>query len=72
MPISEAQKRAGLKWDRAHMMILGCKVRKEYAARVKAAAAANGTTVSTILHNALDDFLAQHPPVPDTQKTPEP
>ncbi len=27
--LSDAKKKANAKWDKAHMMILGCKVRKD-------------------------------------------
>ena len=32
MPVSEAKKRSNAKYDKEHMTILGCKVRKEFAA----------------------------------------
>ncbi len=31
--LSDAKKKANAKWDKAHMMILGCKVRKDFAAQ---------------------------------------
>ena len=31
--LSDAKKKANAKWDKAHMMILGCKVRKDFADR---------------------------------------
>lgn len=61
MPVSEAQKRARNKWDREHMTILGCRARLDFADDVRKAAAANGTTVSAIIHQALEDFLKDHP-----------
>jgi len=57
MPLSEAKKAANKKWDAANMQNLSVKVRRDYAERIKAAAAAAGTTPSTIMRQALDDFM---------------
>jgi predicted transcriptional regulator len=57
MPLSEAKKAANKKWDAANMKNLSVKVRRDYAERIKAAAAAAGTTPSTIMRKALDDFM---------------
>ena len=32
--LSDAKKKANAKWDKAHMMILGCKVRKDFSGPV--------------------------------------
>lgn len=55
--ITAAKRAANDKWDRENMTILACKVRKDYAERVKARAAADGTTVNAILKAALDDYM---------------
>jgi len=57
MPLSEAKKAANKKWDAANMQNLSVKVRRDYAERIRAAAAAAGTTPSTIMRKALDDFM---------------
>ena len=57
MPLSEAKKAANKKWDAVNMQNLSVKVRRDYAERIKAAAAAAGTTPSTIMRKALDDFM---------------
>lgn len=57
MPLSEARKKANKKWDAANMTNFSVKLRRDYAERIKAAAAAAGTTPSTIMRNALDDFM---------------
>ena len=31
--VTEARKRANAKWDKENMTIIGCKVKKDYAAR---------------------------------------
>jgi predicted transcriptional regulator len=41
------------------MTTLGCRIRRDYAERIKAAAAAAGTTPSTIMRKALDDFMRE-------------
>ena len=55
--VTEAKKRNNAKWDKENMMILACKVRKEYAEKVKAAAEANGETVNAIIKRSLDEYL---------------
>lgn len=57
MALMEAQKRANNKYIAEHMTVLGCKVRKEYADRVREKAKAEGTSVNAILKKALDEFL---------------
>ena len=57
MALTEAQKRANNKYIAEHMTVLGCKVRKEYADKVREKAKAEGTSVNTILKKALDEFL---------------
>ena len=59
--ITEARKRANAKWDKENMTILGCKVKKEYAAKFRAACAAQGTTPNAVLKQAADDFMREHP-----------
>lgn len=57
MALTDAQRRANNKYAAQHMTVLGCKVRKEYAERVKQKAQDTGTTVNAILKKALDDFM---------------
>lgn len=57
MALTEAQKRANNKYVAEHMTVLGCKVRKEYADKVREKAKADGTSVNAILKKALDEFL---------------
>lgn len=49
MPVSEAQKRASLKYDKEHMTTLGCKVKKTEAAAFKDYASQRGKTSNTML-----------------------
>lgn len=57
MALTEAQKRANNKYIAEHMTVLGCKVRKEYACKVREKAKEEGTSVNAILKKALDEFL---------------
>lgn len=57
MAVSEARKKANAKWDSQNMTILGCRVRKDYAARFREACAAAGTTPNAVLKQAADDFM---------------
>lgn len=57
MALTEAQKRANNKYIAKHMTVLGCKVRKEYADKVREKAKEEGTSVNAILKKALDEFL---------------
>nr|DAI09949.1 MAG TPA: Alginate and motility regulator [Caudoviricetes sp.] len=57
MALTEAQKRANNKYIAEHMTVLGCKVRKEYADKVREKAKEEGTSVNAILKRVLDEFL---------------
>lgn len=55
--VSDAKKAANARWDAHNMTILGCKVRKDYADRVRKKAKDKGTSVNAILKKALDEFM---------------
>ena len=57
MPVSEKKKLSNQKWDRENMTSMSIRLRKEYAAKVKAAAARAGSTPGTIMRKAIDDFM---------------
>lgn len=57
--VSPAKRKSNNKWDKENMVVLSCKVRKEYADRVRACCAANGDTVNSILRDALDKYLEE-------------
>ena len=57
MALTEAQKRANNKYIAEHMTVLGCKVRKEYADKVREKAKEEGTSVNAKLKRVLDEFL---------------
>ena len=60
MALTESKRRANNKWDAANMTVLGCKVRKDKAARFKAACAESGTTVNAVFTAAMDHFMESH------------
>lgn len=57
MALTDAQRRANNKYISKSMTVLGCKVRKDYADRVRQKAKDEGTSVNAILKKALDDFM---------------
>ena len=57
MGLTDAQRRANNKYISKHMTVLGCKVRKDYADRVRKKAKDKGTSVNAILKKALDYFM---------------
>ena len=58
--VSPKKRASNNKWDAENMTVLGVKVRKDYAERVRACCEANGDTVNAVLRAALDDYLEQH------------
>lgn len=57
MGLTDAQRRANNKYISEHMTVLGCKVRKDYADRVRQKAKDEGTSVNAILKKALDEYM---------------
>lgn len=53
-------KEASRRWDAAHTMVLGAKVRRERAARLKEYAAEENTTISAIILTALRQLEERH------------
>ena len=60
MAISEAKKRANVKWDTANMTIVGCRVRRDRAEEFKAACKEAGTTPNAVFLEAMNDFMEKH------------
>lgn len=58
--VPQAKRRANNRWDSRNMAILSCKVRRDYAERVKACCEARGDAVNAILRAALDRYLEQY------------
>ena len=57
MPISEARKRANKKWNSENLTSFTVKLNKEKTERFRAAAAAAGTTPTTVLKDAIEKFI---------------
>lgn len=64
MALSEARRRANYKYDREHMTIIACRVRREVADEFKAACAANGTTPNAVLLATVRQYIADHGAAP--------
>lgn len=58
--VTSAKRKSNNAWDKANMTVLGCKVRKDYADRVRAVCAVHGDTVNALLRDALDKYLEEH------------
>lgn len=58
--VTAAKREANKAWDRKNMVNLCCRVRKDYADRVRACCEANGDTVNAVLRAALDQYLEQY------------
>ena len=58
---SDAQKAAKLKYDRANMAYQTVKVKKELLDEFKAACAARGDRVNTVLRQAMENYIAENP-----------
>lgn len=59
MSLTDSKRRANNKYIAANMTVLGCKVRKDYAEKVKDKCKQEGTTVNAVIKTALDDFLGE-------------
>lgn len=60
MTVSNARKQANAKWDRENMTTIGCRVKKDKAARFKAACIDAGTTINAVFLAAMDEFMYTH------------
>lgn len=59
MAVSEAQKKANLKWGSKNLTTLGCRVRKDYADQVRQKAKEKNTSVNAIFLKALEEFMKE-------------
>lgn len=53
-------KDAARRWDAKNMIVLGAKVRRERAARLKGYAAQEGLTISAVILDALKQLEERH------------
>lgn len=63
MPVSKSKRAANDRWDSANMTKLTCKVRKDYADRVRSLCASRGESVNGVIKAALDKYLEDNTPI---------
>ena len=61
MSVSESQRAAANKWDAANMAYQTCKVPKTLLAEFKAACAARGDKVNTVLRQSMERYVRETP-----------
>lgn len=59
MAPSDAQKKASNKYNKEHMMTLGCKIKKSDAAAFKAYATEKGTTPNALLRGYVYECIGK-------------
>ena len=60
MTVSQNKRRTNDAWDAENMAYQTVKVRKELLQSFRAAVAANGQRVNTVLKNAMEEYIAAH------------
>lgn len=58
--VTQKKRASNNKWDAANMTVLGCKVRRDYAERIKRCCADRGDTINGVIRAALDRYLEQY------------
>ena len=71
MTVSQNKRKTNDAWDAENMAYQTVKVRKELLQSFRAAVAANGQRVNTVLKNAMEEYIAAHA-APDQQQTTPP
>ena len=69
--VSQNKRRTNDAWDAENMAYQTVKVRKELLQSFRAAVAANGQRVNTVLKNAMEDYIAAHAAPDQQQQTPK-
>lgn len=59
MPITDARRRANQKWDAENMVCQTIKVKKTLLEDFKAACAARGDKVNTVLRQAMEEYTCK-------------
>ena len=62
MAVSDAKRASNAKWDAANMAYQTVKVNKALLEAFRAAVAANGDKVNTVLREAMEAYIAEHDP----------
>lgn len=60
MTVSQNKRRTNDAWDAENMAYQTVKVRKELLQSFRAAVAANGQRVNTVLKSAMEEYIAAH------------
>jgi len=60
MALTEAQKKANAKWNKANMKQIAVNVRKEKAEMFQELARQNGTNPSAIFREVIDKYIEEH------------
>ena len=58
--VSDNKRKSNLKWDRANMTTLGCRVRVTKADEFRAACKVMGTTPNEVFRRAMDKVLEDY------------
>lgn len=58
MPVSESQKQAAIKWDKANMINVCCRVTRKKKEAFQQACERLGTTMNAVLLRAVDEVIA--------------
>ena len=58
--VSEAKRASNDRWDKENMTYQTVKVRRELLEDFKAACAANGDRVNTVLREAMERYIQEH------------
>ena len=57
--MTESRKKANIKWDKANMTVVGCRITRTKAQEFKEACAALGTVPNQILQEAVNRIIAE-------------
>ena len=60
MAVSEAQRKANIKWDAANMAYQTVKVRKDLLEEFRQCVQDNGDKVNTVLREAMEKYIEDH------------
>lgn len=68
MSVSKAQKRSSIKWDKANMTTIGCKVTKKKAEQFKDACRRLGVVPNALLLKTIDNTIAEADALDEAEK----
>ena len=59
MALSDARIKANQKWDKEHMITIGCRIKREQAEQLKQIAARRGKTANGLLKDYVENLIEQ-------------